>query len=183
MKIVTRNDSENLIPMDPGSHWYAIYTKSRCEKKLVQRLTEKGIEAYIPLHKTIRQWSDRKKIVIEPLINSYVFVNVTAVNYFKALNTKGASHYVWFAGKPAAIPSRQIELLKVITGSEMEVECLEPNIPAGTTVKVSSGPLTGLTGKLINHGGKNKVVVQIDHIDNVMLLTISPSLLVPVSLN
>lgn len=169
--------------MDESTHWYAIYTKSRSEKKLVQRLTEKGIEAYLPLQKTIRQWSDRKKIVTEPLIRSYVFVNVSATDYFEALNTAGASHYVWFAGKPASIPSRQIELLKIITGSGVDVECLHADIPDGTTVKVSSGPLAGLTGQLVNHGGKNKVIVQIDHLDKVLLLTISPSLLEPVGLN
>jgi transcriptional antiterminator RfaH len=169
--------------MDASNHWYAIYTKSRCEKKLVQRLTEKGIEAYVPLRKTIRQWSDRKKIVTEPLINSYVFVNVSGVDYFEALNTYGASHYIWFAGKPATIPAKQIDLLKILTGSGLDVECLQLNIPAGTTVKVSAGPLAGLTGKLVNHGGKNKVVVQIDHLDKVMLLTISPSFLEPIPLN
>lgn len=165
------------------SHWYAIYTRPRCEKKLVQRLTEKGIEAYIPLRKTLRKWSDRKKIVMEPLINSYVFVNVSGVNYFEALNTYGASHYIWFAGKPASIPPKQIDLLKIITGSGMDVECLHNEIPSGTTVRVIAGPLNGLTGKLVSHGGKNKVIVQLDNLDKVLLLTISPSLLESVVLN
>jgi len=169
--------------MDASNHWYAIYTRSRCEKKLVQRLTEKGIEAYVPLRKTIRQWSDRKKIVTEPLINSYVFVNVSGADYFEALNTYGASHYIWFAGRPATIPAKQIDLLKILTGSGMVVECVQNDIPSGTTVKVTTGSLNGLTGKLVNHGGKNKVVVRIDNLDKILLLTISPSLLEPVLLN
>lgn len=164
-------------------NWYAIYTKPHCEKKLVQRLTRKGIEAYIPLRKTLRQWSDRKKLVEEPLISSYVFVYVSVNDYFEAVNTYGASHYVWFAGKPAVIPSRQIELLKIITGSGVEMECTQDRIPAGSAVKVLTGPLTGLTGKLVRHGGKNKVVVQLDHLDKVLLLTISQFLLEPIVLN
>lgn len=165
------------------SHWYAIYTRSRCEKRLVQRLTEKGIEAYVPLHKTLRQWSDRKKIVTEPLINSYVFVNVSGSDYFEALNTYGASHYIWFSGKPAVIPSKQIELLKIITGSGMAVECSKNDIPSGSTVRVKAGPLHGLTGRMVSHAGKNKVIVHLDHLDKVLLLTISQSLLEPVVLN
>ena len=68
--------------MDHNPNWYAVYTKPRSEKKLADRLNEHGIEAYLPLRKTLKQWSDRKKMVEEPLITSYVFVNITNENYF-----------------------------------------------------------------------------------------------------
>src|ERR1017187_6919584 len=103
-------------------NWYAVYTKPRSEKKLAMRLNEKSIEAYVPLRKTLKQWSDRKKMVEEPMISSYVFVNVSKENYFEVLNTPGAVRFIWFSGKPAIIPEKQIRNLKLLTGTNIEVE-------------------------------------------------------------
>jgi len=163
--------------MEQELHWYAVYTKSRYEKKLASSLQEKGIEAYVPLRKVLKQWSDRKKMVDEPLIRSYCFVKVGKQQYFEVLNTPGAVRYVWFSGKPATIPEKQINVLKVIAGSDIEVETLSGNIEPGTLVRVIAGPLIGLTGELIRHAGKNKVIIRIDHLDTSLSLTISPLLL------
>lgn len=160
--------------MEPTSNWYAVYTKPRFEKKLTAHLLEKGIEAYLPLRKTLKQWSDRKKLVEEPLMSSYVFVNVVPDQYYEVLNTPGAVKYIWFSGKPAVIPAKQIETLKMITGSDVEVECVSGVIPKGSYIRVASGPLKDLKGELLNYAGKNKVIVRIDHLDKVLLLTISP---------
>ncbi|MEY4660481.1 MAG: hypothetical protein RLZZ42_433, partial [Bacteroidota bacterium] len=56
--------------------WFAVYTRSRCEKKVAQMLTKRGIVNYCPLNKKLRQWSDRKKYIFEPLFPSYVFVYI-----------------------------------------------------------------------------------------------------------
>jgi transcriptional antiterminator RfaH len=157
--------------------WYAVYTRSRFEKRLMEHLTAKGIEAYVPLHKVIRQWSDRKKHVEEPMIRSYCFVKVGAGDYFEVLNTPGAVRYIWFSGKPAIIPDRQIDILKAITGSDVEAECLPDTFQPGIQVRVNTGPLQGLTGELVNISNKKKVIVRIDHLNQVVTLTISPMLI------
>jgi len=158
-------------------NWYAVYTKSRHEKKLADRLQEKGIEAYVPLRKVLRQWSDRKKMVDEPLIRSYCFVKTGKQQYFEVLNTHGAVRYVWFSGKPATIPEKQINLLKVIAGSGIEVETLPGNIKPGTLVKVIAGPLAGFSGEMISVLNRKKVIVRIDNLDQVLSLSISPAML------
>ncbi len=56
--------------------WYVLYTKSRNEKKLTQLLSEKGFDVYCPLQETVKQWSDRKKKVQEPIFKSYIFVHL-----------------------------------------------------------------------------------------------------------
>ncbi len=163
--------------MEKICNWYAVYTKPRSEKKLSTRLQEKGIEAYLPLRKTLRQWSDRKKLVEVPLITSYVFVNVGQSHYHEVLNTEGAVKYIWFSGKPAVIPASQIDLLKKITGSGVEVDCVSADLAVGTSVKVISGPLTGITGELTAIAGKHKMLVRIDHLDKVLMVSISPAML------
>ena len=42
-------------------NWFALYTKPNFEKKVVESLLAKNIEAYCPTYKTIKQYSDRKK--------------------------------------------------------------------------------------------------------------------------
>ncbi|MEI6174286.1 MAG: UpxY family transcription antiterminator [Bacteroidota bacterium] len=169
--------TEEVRSKDPDAPWYAVYTRSRWEKRLMELLREKGIEAYVPLRKVIHQWSDRKKLVEEPLIRSYCFVKVGELDYYEVLNTPGAVRYIWFSGKPAAIPERQINTLKVITGSDVEVECIEDTFQPGIRVMVNGGPLTGITGELVSITNKKKVVVRIDHLKQVLTLSISPLLL------
>jgi len=157
--------------------WYAVYTRSRHEKRLMDLLSEKGIEAYVPMRKVLHQWSDRKKFVEEPIIRSYCFVKVNYKSYYEVLNTQGAVRYVWFTGKPAAIPERQINTLKAITGANVEVDCLPDTFRPGVKVVVNSGPLTGISGELISIAHKKKVIIRIDHLKQVLTLSISPLLL------
>jgi transcription antitermination factor NusG len=163
--------------MDETRHWYAVYTKPRNEKKLTLLLNGKSIEAYAPLRKTLKQWSDRKKMVEEPLIPSYVFVNIPLSQYYEVLNTPGAVMYIWFSGKPATIPASQIDTLKRLVNSDADVEVTNDHLPEGTKVRISDGALKGLTGELIHLAGKNKVVIRIDAIDKALMLTISANLL------
>jgi len=160
-----------------SAHWHAVYTRSRTEKKISERLQEKGIEAYVPLRKVLKQWSDRKKLVEEPLIRSYVFVKILPEQYFEVLNTPGAVRYIFFSGKAATIPDKQIDLLKLITGQNTDAVSIPNTFKPGTKVKVIGGPLTGLVGELIHPAGKHNVVVRIDHLDHSLSLTISPALL------
>ena len=164
------------------AQWHALYTRSRNEKKVSGRLSDKGIEAYVPLHKVLHQWSDRKKWVEEPLIRSYVFVKITPEQYFEVLNTSGAVRYIFFSGKAATIPDRQIDFLKLITSNTNDAIPIPNTFKPGTKVKVISGPLVGLIGEMIHSKGKHNVIVRIDHLDHAISITISPALLEPVVL-
>ncbi len=157
--------------------WYAVYTRSRAEKRLMELLIAKGIEAYAPTRRILKQWSDRKKMIEEPLIRSYCFVKVDQHRYQDVLNTPGAVRYVWFSGKPASIPERQIDILKTISGSGVEAECLPDNFKPGIRVRVKAGPLMGLEGELANRANKNKVIIRIDHLNRVLTLSISPAMI------
>jgi transcriptional antiterminator RfaH len=161
--------------------WYAVYTKSRFEKKLAEMLMEKGIEAYVPLRKVVRQWSDRKKLVAEPLIRSYCFVRPQhgPRQYDAVLDTPGAVRFVWFSGKPAPIPNKQIDILKVITGADVDVDVLPGSLIKGASVRVNAGPLAGIVGELVQVAGRHRVLIKIDHLDQIITISISPLLIEP----
>jgi len=147
-----------------ASNWYALYTKPRSEKKVLDRLLEQGIEAYLPLQKRLRQWKDRKKWVEVPLINSYIFVKIEQKEYLKVLNTIGALRFIFFLGKAAIIPEWQINSLKQLLDSEEEVEISTENFKKGNRVRVISGALIGMEGELISIKGHKKVIVRIDQV-------------------
>jgi len=153
-------------------NWYAIYTKPRAEKKVYQKLNDINIECYLPLQKRLKQWSDRKKWVEEPIIRSYVFVKVSEKEYYSVLNIQGISRYVTFEGKAASIPEWQINTMKLALDVDPETEITDKNIMPGTPVQIKAGPFMGIKGELIEYKGKKKVVVRIDNIGQSLLINI-----------
>lgn len=141
--------------------WYAVYTHSRAEKRVNDRLTDAGIETFLPLQKTLRQWSDRKKLVEKPLISSYVFVKVTPKEFFTVRTTDGVVKFIMIQGKPVDIPEIQITNLRILCGSDVEVAVSSDVYAKGDMVEVIYGSLTGLRGELIRVGKKHKVVIRI----------------------
>ena len=83
--------------------WLVVYTKPRWEKKVNTSLVNKGIEAYCPLNKVRRKWSDRMKTIEEPLFKSYVFVKVEDAGMTEVRFVDGVLNYVYWNGKPAIV--------------------------------------------------------------------------------
>lgn len=158
--------------LTPEEKWHAIYTRPRAEKQVNQRLQEKGINSYLPLQKKLRQWSDRKKWVETPLFSSYIFVKITRAEYDEVLKTDGVVKYITFEGKAATIPQDQIDNLKIIVDSNAEVETTWEKRQRGDKVRVNGGPLKGLTGILISDGGRKKVLVQVDRLDQNLVVEV-----------
>ncbi len=164
MKIQKISNNKQPIPFLKYS-WYALYTKSRQEKKVYAELLNAGLTAYLPLETKIRQWSDRKKKVEEPMIRSYVFVQTCEKEYYDVLNIKGAVRYVTFEGKAAAIPDWQIEAMQKM------VEYNEPHhysgelFLKGEKISIQAGPLKGYEGEIVkDNKGKNKIIIRIENI-------------------
>jgi len=86
-----------------GKSWYAVHTRPRWEKKVAGQLAKKRLEYYCPLNKVQRQWSDRKKIILEPLFTSYVFVRLSETEHLPVLQTDGVLSFVYWLKKPAVI--------------------------------------------------------------------------------
>lgn len=179
--IVVRKDNNELNSSGEfagsATKWYAIYTRPRFEKQVLKSLQDQGIDAYLPLIKTMRQWSDRKKMVEIPLFSSYVFVNIDRKSYDQVLQTHGVVKYITFEGKAATIPPDQIDNLKIIVNSSEKVDTTWETRSKGDRVMVTAGSLKGLKGILITDGDRKKVLVRIDSIDQNLTVEVHPSLI------
>lgn len=154
--------------------WYAVYTKSRSEKKAKKLLDDIEIECYLPLEKRLKQWSDRKKWIEEPLIRSYIFVKIADDReYLNVLQTDHIVCFVTFEGKAAVIPEKQIEGIKLLLASEKDLEVVtNKDLEPGMDIFVHAGPLKGLEGSLIELRGKHRVKVELEAIGQSILVEI-----------
>lgn len=162
---------------DLETRWYAVYTRPRFEKQVMKALLDQGIEAYLPLLKTMRQWSDRKMIVEVPLFTSYVFVHINRSSYDQVLQTHGVVRFITFEGKAANIPSDQIDHLKIIINSNEKVETAGVSRQKGDKVIVTAGSLKGLRGELITDGDRKKVLIRIHGIEQNLTVEVHSSLI------
>ena len=142
-------------------YWYAVYTKPRWEKKVASLLEAKGIEYYCPLNKVVKQWSDRKKIVLEPLFKSYVFVQVEEKEKWNLLNINGIVNYVHWLGKPAKIKESEIETVKKFLNEFNGIEVVDETSVINSTVKIKHGVLMNYQGILMDVSG-NRASVKIE---------------------
>jgi transcription antitermination factor NusG len=157
--------------------WYAVYTRPRAEKLVHQRFGEEAIESFLPLQKTIRKWSDRKKVVERPLLSSYVFVKTKPRFFPSVYKVNGVVKFVSFEGHPVSIPQNQIDNLRLLINSDAEIEVSSERFAQGDQVEVISGSLVGLTGELIKIGTRNRFVVRIDKLEQNLILKIPKAFL------
>lgn len=169
---ITTKEIKTFKNENSEEKWYALYTRPRAEKLVYQRLVEESIETFLPLQKTYRMWSDRKKLVEKPLLPSYIFVKTNKKNFPKVYTTNGVVKFVSFEGQPVSIPQNQIDILRLLINSDTEVEVTKDKFAQGDNVEVINGSLIGLTGELIKIGSKNRVVVRIDRLDQNLILKI-----------
>ena len=164
-------------------HWHALYVRSRSERKVQAQLEEKGIEAYLPLITHIKQWSDRKKKVEEPLFKSYVFVHNSLRQHYDVLNVYGVVRFVTFEHKAVVVPDNQIVAIKKYIDDPVDDEnAINTNddLKVGQLVRITNGVLQGLTGRLVSVNSKRRLVVYIESVGKVVPVSISRAKVEPI---
>ncbi len=135
---------------DLSRKWLAVYTRPRWEKKVNRLLTEKGLESYCPLNKVRRKWSDRMKVVEEPLFKSYVFVKVDNNDRIAVRMTNGAINFVYWDGKPAVIKEKEINAIKRFLNEYENVEANPVDLKVNQRVRITNGTLMDKEGKVLD---------------------------------
>ncbi len=160
--------------------WYAVYTRPRWEKKVNNLLINKGVESYCPLNKIRRRWSDRIKLVKEPLFKSYVFVKISEDDRTAVRMTDGVINFVYWDGKPAIIKEKEIQTIRRFLDEYENVELIKMDLKPDQRVRVAAGPLMDHEGKIIEI--KNKVAkVAIDSLGYLLIADIDKGKLLSAS--
>jgi transcriptional antiterminator RfaH len=146
------------------AHWYALYTRSRHEKKVEIQLSEKQISTYLPLKRVLKTWSDRKQWVEEPLFRSYVFIRGNAEERYRAVQCVGVVRLVAFNGKLAVVRDEEIEMIQRVLSEIPNPDACPISLSVGDTVEIETGPLAGLRGRLDEIRGERRFMVLIPSI-------------------
>lgn len=144
--------------------WHALYTRSRAEKKVLKEFQYLGIESYLPLRKTLKQWSDRKKKVDEPIIKSYIFVRVEEDLRHQVFQADGVVNYVYFEGKPAIIRDKDIKAFQQLIEKNIDFDITTEHLRKGQKVKITYGELRNIEGEITEILGKKQIAINIDQI-------------------
>ena len=152
-------------------NWFAIYTKPRWEKKVDSILLRKGIESWCPVQKVERKWSDRRKIIDDPVFKSYVFVRITGEERLSVLQTEGVLNFVHFLGKPAVIKDEEVANVKLYL-LEKDVKISVESLRAfaeNDKVIIRQGVFMDNTGTVLK-AGTRKIYVRLESLEQVMIV-------------
>lgn len=157
--------------------WFAIYVKSRSEKKVHEQLDDIGIESFLPLITRVKQWSDRKKKVEEPLFRSYLFVHISDSDYYNVLNVNGVVKYICFEKKAVVVPENQITAIKrYISDTDLhDIEFDNVELKEGEMVRIKSGQMKDLIGRFVTIKGKHRVIIDIEVVGQSLPVNIARS--------
>ncbi|WP_075340291.1 UpxY family transcription antiterminator [Tenacibaculum agarivorans] len=170
--------------MNYANGWHVIYVKSRWERRVYESLKEIDLESFLPQLQTIKQWSDRKKIVLQPLFPSYVFTYLKSLREFhKVLSIKGVCHYVRFGNKYAQVTDKEIEKMKfLVSDQNLKVTASEENfLKVGEMKKIITGPLHDFECKVLKVNNDNKIIVRIDSLKQNFTATVPSNYLCEVT--
>ena len=161
--------------------WYALYTKPRWEKKIDATLIRKGVESWCPLQKVEKQWSDRKKIIEDPLFKSYVFVRIDQTERSNVLMTDGVLNFVYYLGKPAVIKEEEVNVIKMyLAEKDARISVISSDgFQQGEKIRVNFGVFMDKEGTVLR-GSKKKVYVQLQSLGQVMVVEFPAEYLSPI---
>ena len=153
------------------TNWYVIYTYPNQEKKIYNELCKRGLNAFLPVTKVLRRWSDRNKLIEIPLFLNYMFVNIYLNEIWKVLMLNGVSKFVSFNGSQSIIKEEEIECIRKMMVAPGELRNEKSDIK-GQRVKVMYGPLAGLEGKILDRKGLTRFYVALESINQIISVDI-----------
>jgi transcription antitermination factor NusG len=141
--------------------WYALYTRPQHEKVVANVLANKGFEVFLPLYAAGHQWKDRTKLLSLPLFSCYVFLRDCLERRLEVLKTPGVHQIVGSCGRPAAIPTDEIDSIRLAVSTSLKLEP-HPLLQSGDLVRVKTGPLAGIEGILIRKKNGLRLVMSVE---------------------
>jgi transcription antitermination factor NusG len=148
--------------------WLVLRTRSHRESAVEDDLNERQINAYLPRQQVVKRVKNRKVVVPKPLFPGYVFVQPRIDQFERIRYIRGSCGLVLVGNKPAQMPERDLEAVRLLVSSGVPLDVNQRLIP-GQRVEVRSGPFMGIQGELVRVKCEKRLVI------NAQLLTSSVS--------
>jgi transcription termination/antitermination protein NusG len=161
-------------------NWFALTVRPQHEKAVAEQLSAHALEAYVPLYRSRRRWSDRVKTIELPLFPRYVFSRFAFENRLKVIGIPSVTSIVGFGGTPSPISQDEIDLVKLLARQDLPISPW-PFLRVGERVRVRQGPLLGVEGILVREKACYRVVVNIEMLNRAVAVELERDLLEPAS--
>ena len=132
---------------------------------MVQRLTDRAVETFLPTVTEVHRWSDRKKKVEMPLFSCYVFARFVPNRDARlgVLRVDGVLGLVGSGNEGTPIPDDQIDAVRAVMDGSVSWSAY-PFLKIGQRVRIRSGALDGMEGILVSRNGSTTLVISVDAI-------------------
>ena len=147
--------------------WFVLCTKPRNELKVLNRLISLGIDAYTPSRIELRQWSDRKKKVLVPLLPSMVLVRLDEKEVHKVFDIPGVVRYLFEHGTRAVVSNEEVQAMQMYLENIHTLN--KQGLAEGDTVQV---PLLDQEAILLSVKGK-KCIAQLKKLGAIVSFQLS----------
>ena len=144
-------------------HWYAVHVTGQHERRLVEALKARGIDAYVPVRRELHRWSDRRKWVDVVMSPNLIFVRTSLSSQRDVYVDRNVQYFICAPGDhhPSPITDRQMEDFMDLTLRTSNIELIPVPLQKGDRVRVMSGPLVGFEGELLRVAGDAKVLLRL----------------------
>lgn len=160
-KTLTSEAGAQFFEPCEARRWFAIFTQSHHEKRIAQHLTQRGIESFLPLYRTVHDWANHRKAALElPLFPGYLFVHIAPYERIRTIEVPGVLSIVRQGKTIAALEDPEIERLR----SAVQSRNCEPHpyLTTGARARVVAGPLAGMEGIILRQKGGLRVVLSVE---------------------
>ena len=164
---------------DRDDGWLVVWTESRAERKVGERISAHGIEHWVPVVSERHRWSDRWKDVLVPLFPGYVFARAGAVQVGRLLRVPGVLTLVKAGGQPAMLTNAFVQSLRhalVNPGVEAVAQAAPHQYCVDDEVVVQEGPLTGMRGVVTQLRSGAQLVIWVQQLGRGVAFRISSGL-------
>ncbi|MBW4028295.1 MAG: UpxY family transcription antiterminator [Acidobacteria bacterium] len=175
-------DFPGAVQSDQFLRWYVVYTCARHEKVIARHFEERGLAYFLPLYQETHRWNKREARVSLPLFPGYIFVQTAIQDRYRPLQVPGVLHYVGSGSTPTPIPEDEIDTLRqvLIRGKDVVPH---PYLSAGCSVRISSGPMAGLSGIIERTKSGSRFIVTVEMIKRSIAIELDGFQIVPVRSN
>jgi transcription antitermination factor NusG len=173
------------LSSEPGQdldhrQWFALAVKHQHERRVQAALCANGVDAFLPLYRARRRWSDRAKDLDAPLFPGYLFGRFAWSDRARIGNTPGVSRIVGFAGLPAPVTEREIEGVRAALASQLPFGPWPYPLKPGGLVRIERGPLRGIEGTLLREGSCLRLVLGVELLQRSLAVEVDPEMIAPV---
>ncbi|MFM7400129.1 MAG: UpxY family transcription antiterminator [Bacteroidota bacterium] len=178
-KMARKAEKKPINDLHPTeSRWFAVHTRNKSEKFVKRMLEKKEIISYLPLQKIMRQYGRVRRLVDRPLINCYIFVNITKDKYLTVMETENVVNFARVGPNLMAVKEEEIKIIKRVTmEDDLDVDVVSTTLSEGDPVEISAGTLIGMKGKIVKKDGKRKFQVELESLGMSMFITIDGAFL------